>query len=285
MKNKILGTTFAVALVLALSSTAMADTILGTLRANHDGPAFGSINMNYSVTSAPTASGTARTGAFAMTQLPDAPGDLGFGFDPLPGPNDPAFVAFCIELNDTVEDGVLYNVVNLEDGRTNPNTTPVLGPIGSQRATLVQAVLAAANFTNFNAGLTAMAGYSLSVTSAAIQVAIWEVVYETLNPDNIFSGFNVTTGVAQFGNNQNTGNPVLVKTLANSILGNLSPNNLAPNIFAINSLGNSTKGNSQDLIIQIPTPDNEEAVPEPGTLGLMGLGLLAVGYFRRRATA
>ncbi|MCW5966249.1 MAG: hypothetical protein KIT83_19580, partial [Bryobacterales bacterium] len=273
MKNSILMTIFALALGMALVSTATASP-LGTIRADHDSSAFGFVDIKYSVTSAPSVSGTARAGAFLMKQLPDQPGDAGFGFDPLPGPNDPNFYAFCIELHDFIADGVLYDVVDLEDGRTNPNTTPALGSIGQDRAKLVQAVLGSAGFVNFNAPLQAIGAYSLAVTSAAIQVAIWEVIYETLDATDAFATiFNVSTGVAQFGTGQNSGAQAQVKALANSILSGLSATTLAPDILALNSKGNRTTGNSQDLIIQIPTPGNEEAIPEPGTLGLMGLGL------------
>lgn len=263
---------FAFALCLAFVGGAKADT----LRADHIGPAFGSVDINYSI---PSKSGTARAGAFNMQRLPDLATDTGFPFDPLPFPGA-EFYAFCIELRQTIQDNVLYDVVELKDGRD----TGTPSPIGVQRADLVRAVLGAANFVNFQNPLPAYAGFTQAVTSAAIQVAIWEVVYETLDPVNYLNtAFNVTTGIATFGTGQTSAAVVSTRNLANILLSNISATSpRANNIFALNSL---KTGGSQDLIIQVNVPTVEEPIPEPATMALMGVGLLALGFFRKRVAA
>jgi hypothetical protein len=235
---------------------------LGEITATHVGSASGSVNINWYV---PGTSGVAAAGLFHMRLDVD---NFGQSLLPEPGGVGSSFYAFCIELEQTLASPRTYEVHELADGR-NPN------PIGVDRANLVGAVLGAANFTNFGGGLPTVTGFSSAQVAAAIQVAIWEVVYESLATDPFATAFNVTSGAARFSGS----NAVL--GLAQGYL-NAIPNVTVPatNLLALNS----TTG-SQNLLVQLATPGGEQPIPEPGTLALLGLGLIALGFMRRARAA
>lgn len=241
-----------------------ASTQADTITATHMGPAFESVNINWNLTGTnPTTSGQAVAGLFQMRLDVD-----NFGQILLPEPTGVGsyFHAFCIELTQTLTSPVVYEVVELQDGR-DPS------PIGQDRANLVASVLGAANYINFGNALPN------SITSAAIQVAIWEVVYEALAVNPFETAFNVHTGDAYFGTGQGGDTPSVLN-LAQSYLNAIGTATPAENLFALNST--RTPG-SQDLLVQIFTAGSTEPVPEPGTLALFGVGLLALGLMKRAA--
>jgi hypothetical protein len=236
-------------------------TSLGDITATHVGNVYGYLDMGWNVTG--VGSGTARTQLFKM-RLDDTD-NFSQTLLPEPGGEDSYFYAFCIELNQFLDSPVTYDVYDLPEGR-NPN------PIGLDRANLIAAVLGAANFTNFGDTISGINGYTATQVSVAIQLAIWEVVYETLDVTDPFAtAFNVNDGVASFTGNSGA------RTLANAYLGGIG-NVTAPaaDLLALNS-----RVSSQDLLVQVAGQGSEEPIPEPGTLALFGLGLLALGLLRK----
>lgn len=108
-----------------------------------------------------------------------------------------------------------------------------------------------------------------STISAATQMALWEIAYEG------GSGYNVKNG--QF--DLSGGNGAAARTLANDYLQKvLSGSWVAPSNLSVGVLHSDRW---QDLIyLKSVTPP--PAVPEPGTWGMMILGMGAVGYSMRR---
>jgi hypothetical protein len=98
------------------------------------------------------------------------------------------------------------------------------------------------------------------VSAAAFQVAVWELAFD--GDDDLSSG-----------NFQST-NPSAVLTLANTWLASLgSLTATAKNLVVLQDDPQGPYGDKQDLLIQTPIP---------GTLGLVGLGLLGLGGLRRK---
>jgi Thioester domain/PEP-CTERM motif len=99
--------------------------------------------------------------------------------------------------------------------------------------------------------------------SAAIQLAVWEIMYETSGPLDVNSGVFFATN----------GNSASARTLANTYLGNLGG-------------WNQTSAGSVKLLY---AADNQSqiylGVPEPETWALMLLGFGAVGLAARRRRA
>ncbi len=101
------------------------------------------------------------------------------------------------------------------------------------------------------------------VSAAAFQVAVWELAFD--GDDDLSSG-----------NFQST-KPSDVLTLANTWLASLgSLTATAKNLIVLQDNPQGPYGDKQDLLIQTPIP---------GTLGLVGLGLLGLGALRRRTQA
>lgn len=113
---------------------------------------------------------------------------------------------------------------------------------------------------------------SNAATDSAVQLAIWETLYETNSTKDLGTGKFTATGITD-GNYWT--NDSIVDTKADSIVNAAVNGAINPNItFYVAK--NSAK---QDLLFwTVATP----AIPEPATWGMMLLGMGIVGYSMRR---
>ena len=147
-----------------------------------------------------------------------------------------SFVSYCIDLYQTIAFGVTYDDYSLNQALVLPNSSFYAD---------VSRLLGAGHATN------------TSALSAAFQVAIWELTYETSGVYNLGNGSATFAGDAS------------VLTTAQSWLNVLGA---ASTPFAVYQ-----SRAHQDIVV---TP-----VPEPETYALMAAGLGALGYIGRRRKA
>jgi hypothetical protein len=172
--------------------------------------------------------------------------------------------AFCTDIfNDwsaggTYTQSVISNASQFKSG----NNGVLGGALTTGQYTALLELLNGVNATNYIVNAS-----NQTLASAAVQVAIWEVVNETVTP------YNVNTGVFEISGN------TAVTTATNSLLGELGSagwNN-----------GNGTlteyvsTGGDQNFTLLAVT-GNASAIPEPGSLGLLGTGIVGFMAFRRR---
>ena len=122
-------------------------------------------------------------------------------------------------------------------------------------------------------GLTGNAAIDTSEESAAVQLAIWEIIYET--PVGV--GLNLSNGNLYETRSSDTNTSI--RTLANDLLGGSANTQSDFDVFVLSRDG------SQDFIaLREKAGRQNEEVPEPGAMGLSlaALGAMGVALRRRR---
>ncbi|MBS1825019.1 MAG: PEP-CTERM sorting domain-containing protein [Acidobacteria bacterium] len=163
--------------------------------------------------------------------------------------SDGGFYAYCIEPQQGVGNGTftLDPTFSLVPGNIHPSTTLTPAKIASLKLLFGQVV------NPFSPTLD-------QYVQAALQVGIWEIVRETA------SSYQVASGNVSFSAASNAS----ILTIAQGFLNNVNNNVGTPN-DGIMGLYNSTV---QDVVTN---------TPEPETWLLLGMGLIAVGLWGRKA--
>jgi hypothetical protein len=122
-------------------------------------------------------------------------------------------------------------------------------------------------------GLTGVAAIDTREESAAVQLAIWEIIYETP------VGLNLSLTEGNLTESRSTTTNADVRTLANGLLAGSASTQSQYEVFVL------TKAGKQDFIaLREGGSVQQQFVPEPGAMGLSlaALGALGVAARRRR---
>jgi hypothetical protein len=171
---------------------------------------------------------------------------------PNPGPNPPTtpLLFWCAELTQTFSFGVVYT--------NNYTSSPLGNPLLSQL------------FTEVGGSASAT---STIVGSAAFQLAIWEILFE----GGTYGGLNVSSGNFRATGAAGDAGAAAAIAQANTWLAGLSAGSPATTtLFLLHSDSN------QDFITDTTSP--LLLTPEPGSLALLGVGILAAMFTMRRRT-
>jgi hypothetical protein len=219
------------ALALACLGTAAISAQAGVVFSNF---AHGSESVNFGVNvPAGAATGSVNAGGFVASI------DSG-----------PSFIAYCIDLFQTVTFGTSFGDYKVVEGAAYP--------FANTRAADHLARLFSAGHATTNA-----------VTEAALQIAVWEIAYETSGRYALGSGSATFWG----GSAQNSG----ALALASAWLGTLGN---ADSTMRIDVLASPTRQDQVFATAGIRLVPN--AVPEPATAALLLAGIVGLGAARRR---
>ncbi|MFZ5486472.1 MAG: hypothetical protein ACOY5G_05655 [Pseudomonadota bacterium] len=216
----------------------------GTVNLTFNGAAYGYENFNLV------------NGTPSVNDSNQAAGGFTMQVNANPAPADPQFkagssiLAWCIELTQSIGAGSSYNYTTT-DLTSVPSWAGRLQELIAQN---YQTVLSAAN----------------SITSAAMQLAIWEVVYEPASSALNLSSGNFSASAPLFN-----GDSTSARNMAQGWLNNLS-SSADTGKYKIVML---TNGSAQDLVTVLPTP-----IPAAALLFGSALGLGGLLQRRRRAT-
>jgi hypothetical protein len=239
---------------LAVSGEVLAEQVTGTLDSYE--PLSNSDRVIVSISALPGG------GSFSGTEY----AGLGY-FTQQSGPlltyNTNKFVSFCVDLSDNI--GVpsgtkVWDVVSLGDAANTPS-----GPMGDQRAAAL-ALLLGSNDPGSGGSLNDYRNLSTDVERAAMQVAVWEVAFET---PSTAGSYSLSTGNAKF-TTTGSGDSATILSTAQGYLDNMTVG------ISMGGLVGLTSTETQDFIGQVPIP---------AAAWLFGSALIgAVGLGRRKPT-
>jgi hypothetical protein len=157
-----------------------------------------------------------------------------------------AFTTYCADLLQSFNWGVTYTDYSVVDGAT---------AWGSARETLMGQLMTFAISTNF---------VTDAAHSAAIQAAVWEILYETTNT----SPHSFATGSFQVSGTSDAATTAALSLIDWNAIAS------GPDAFNVSLLFSP---NEQDFILL-----TARSIPEPPAYALMVIALLALGFVTRR---
>lgn len=194
------------------------------------------------------------------------------------------FLTYCVELTQYAAIGQTHDYTLVDGTEYFGTLVPGLASRGGSAAVVVERLdrlfTALGGLGLPAAGALGAVAYTAAQASAAIQLAVWETVYEGYAGGARLDGLNLAGGAfRETGTQRSAGQ---VRDLADSMLASAA--SLSAGHFDIAVLHSP---HHQDYLLVTRRPVREEgrAVPVPGTLALAVLGLALVGGQRARRSS